>query len=164
MPSTYTPIATQTLGTATTSITFSSIPSTYTDLILVVGSLSLATNGNGLVVRYNGDTAANYSYSDLLGTGSTAVSRWLQNTTTAQIGWGQVGSQGAKSTVIAQFMNYSNTTTYKTAVSRWNDTSAEVGMTTSNWRSTAAINSITVFSGVNMAVGTTFTLYGIKAA
>jgi hypothetical protein len=165
MATTYTPIATQTLGTATSSITFSSIPSTYTDLILVVGSLSLATNGNGLVVRYNSDTAANYSYGDLLGIGSGAgIHRNLSNTSSAQIGWGQAGSQGAKSTVIAQIMNYSNTTTYKTAISRWNDSSAEVGMTSSNWRNTAAINSITVLSGVNMAVGTTFSLYGIKAA
>lgn len=164
MAATYTPIATQTLGTATTTITFSSIPATYTDLVLIVGSLSLATNGNGLVIRFNGDTAANYSYNDIGGTGSTAFSRFIANSSSMNIGWGQVGSQGAKTTVVTNIANYSNTTFFKPILSRWNDTSAETGLTSGSWRNTAAINSITVLSGVNMAVGTTFSLYGIKAA
>ena len=164
MPATYEPITTQTLGSATSTVTLSSIPQTYTDLVLIVGSLTLSTNGNGLVVRYNGDTATNYSYTDMGGTGSTAFSRRLTNATFAQIGWGQVGSQGAVSTVIANFLNYSNTTTFKTSIARWNDSSAEVGSTVGLWRNTAAITSITVLSGTNMAVGTTLTLYGIKAA
>jgi hypothetical protein len=164
MAATYEPIATQTLGTATSSITFSSIPSTYTDLVLIVGSLTLATNGNGLVVRFNGDTAANYSYNDIGGTGSAAFSRFMANTTSSQIGWGQVGSQGAITTVIAHIMNYSNTSFFKPTIARWSDSSAELGMTSGSWRNTVAITSMTVLSGVNMGVGSTFTLYGIKAA
>lgn len=162
MPSTYSQISTTTLGSATSSVTLSSIPQTYTNLVLIVGSLTLSSNGNGLVVRYNGDTATNYSYTDLGGTGSSAFSRRVSNATAAQIGWGQVGSQGAISTIIVNFPQYSNTTTFKTSIARWNDSSAEVGSTVALWRNTAAINSITVISGANLAVGTTLTLYGIK--
>jgi hypothetical protein len=164
MPSTYSQIATTTLGSATSTVTLSSIPQTYTNLVLIVGSLTLSSNGNGLVVRYNGDTASNYSYTDMGGTGSSAFSRRISNSTSAQIGWGQIGSQGAVSTIVTNFPQYSNTTTFKTSIARWNDSSAEVGSTVALWRSTAAINSITVISGANLAVGTTLTLYGIKGA
>jgi hypothetical protein len=162
--SAYSQIATTTLGSATSTYTFSNIPSIYTNLVLIVGSLTLSSNGNGLVVRYNGDTGNNYSYTDIGATSSATFSRRISNSSSAQIGWGQVGSQGAMSTVIAQFPNYVNNVTFKTAIARWNDTSAEVGATVSLWRNTSPITSITVLSGANLQVGTTLTLYGITGA
>ena len=160
---TYSLISSTTASGSTTSVSFSSIPQTFTDLILVVGSLSLSVNGNGLIVRYNGDSGTNYSLTDLGGTGSAAFSRRISNSTYAQIGWGQIGSQGAKSTIIANFFDYSNTTTYKTSLARWNDSSAEVGTTVSMWRNTGAITSMDVISGANLSSGATFKLYGIEA-
>ena len=65
-----------------------------------------------------------------------------------------------------QIMNYSNTTTFKTAVSRKNDTAGVMGATVHLWRSTAAINSVQIGTQTadTFSVGTTFTLYGVKSA
>ena len=69
------------------------------------------------------------------------------------------------SNVIVQFMNYSNTTTNKTVLSRANNAATGTDAIVNLWRSTAAITSIYVYvpSG-NFATGSTFTLYGILAA
>lgn len=164
MASTYTPIATTTLGSAAASYTFSSIPSTYTDLILIFnGSASSGTPYTTL--RFNGDTASNYSDTTLSGNGSTAGSGKDVSTSYIYVSGYDTLSTGM-SQLIVNFQNYSNTTTYKTALARSanaaNGTSAVVGL----WRSTAAINSITVLlnSASNYATGSTFTLYGILAA
>ena len=161
---TYTPIATTTLGSAAASYTFSSIPSTYTDLILVFnGSASSGTPFTTL--RFNGDTATNYSDTTLSGNGTSASSGRDSSTTFIYVSGADTLSTGM-SQLIVNFQNYSNTTTYKTALARSanaaNGTSAAVGL----WRSTAAINSITVMlnSASNYAAGSTFTLYGIAAA
>jgi hypothetical protein len=70
---TYEAIATQTLGSAAASVTFSSIPGTYTDLVLVVAG-TLTTGTENIVMQFNGDTGSNYSVTSLLGDGSTASS------------------------------------------------------------------------------------------
>lgn len=159
--STYTPIATQTLGSAASSITFSSIPNTYTDLILIA-SVQCTTGGNGTCLQFNGDSSAIYSLTLLAGDGSSASSARLASQTSLQSGlvdtnWG---------TQIIHIMNYANTTTYKTALGRGNDGGllrATVGL----WPNTSAINSIKVLSApnaYNFVAGSTFTLYGIAAA
>jgi hypothetical protein len=62
-------------------------------------------------------------------------------------------------------MNYSNTTTYKTVLNRMDDASTYVATNVGLWRSTAAINSITIVAGTgNLPVGLMATLYGITAA
>jgi hypothetical protein len=72
MAPTYEPIATTTLGTAAASITFSSIPATYTDLRLVV--VAKAVSASTLDVRFNNDSGTNYSKTEISGDGSSAVS------------------------------------------------------------------------------------------
>jgi hypothetical protein len=154
---TYEAIATQTLGSAAASVTFSSIPGTYTDLVLVIQG-SMATAG-GNYIQVNGDTGNNYSLTFMYGDGTSAVSTRLTNYPTAQSFYLNTNQSNA----IINFMNYSNTTTNKTFLSRANSNdfvSARVAL----WRSTAAINSITVASTFNYNTGTTFSLYGIKAA
>jgi hypothetical protein len=160
MPSTYTPIATAT-ATGQSSYTFSSIPSTYTDLVLVINA-SISGTGVNLGTRYNGDTGNNYSFVRTFGAGGSA-----QSSTAANVPDNYIGDiSTTMSTTIVHIPNYSNTTTYKTALSRANDTSSSVQLWINLWRSTAAINSITVYgTGTrNYASGSTFTLYGIKAA
>ena len=157
MPSTYEPIATQTLGGAASVITFSSIPSTYTDLVLVIQG-AMATNG-GNYIQVNGDTGNNYSVTFMYGDGSSAVSTRAANSPSASAFYLNTGQSNA----ILQFMNYNNTTTYKTFLSRANSADF-VSARVSLWRSTAAINSITVGSTFNYNTGSTFTLYGIEAA
>lgn len=168
MAYTYEPIATTTLGSNALSYTFTSIPGTYTDLVLVTNAKSTQTgsSGNGMRITYNSDTATNYSEIYLTGDGTTASS-------------GRVGSQGyltfgdlpqtsntAWNANVAHIMNYSNTTTYKTSMNRSNIATLATQITIGLWRSTAAITSIKIErDGTNsIAAGSQFTLYGIKAA
>jgi hypothetical protein len=158
---TYEPIATNTVSSTTSSYTFSSITSAYTYLVLVISGISTTSIYNW-GMRFNGDTASNYSRTIFFGTGSSAGSSRLSNSTNINTGF--LTTNGAPN--IINIQNYSNTTTYKTSIQRGGDasdsTSAGVGL----WRNTAAINSITMFSdgGSFIAAGTTFTLYGIAAA
>jgi len=162
--STYTPIATQTLGSATASVTFSSISSIYTDLVLVCNHRGVSgSSGNGLYVTLNSDVGANYSDTGLTGNGSSASSARDSSLTAYYVGAGSIATEYTNTNI--NFMNYANTTTYKTMLARTNDallqTRANVGL----WRNTSAINSILVsYYGYNFDAGCTFSLYGIKAA
>jgi hypothetical protein len=159
--STYTKIASTTLGTAAASVTFSSIPSTYTDLILITNG-STSINGS-TKFQLNGDTASNYSFTQLFGTGTSAASARNSSQTSGLIGSTTVGSNA---TQITQFLNYSNTTTNKTILVRANEVQSDVNATVNLYRSTAAISSIVFTSsgGGNFIIGSTFNLYGIAAA
>ena len=160
MPSTYEPIATQTLGSDTSTVTFSSISGSYTDLIFVVGG-GLASQG-AMQIRFNSDTGSNYSVTRLYGDGTTASSDRFSSQTSLDLGFLQ-GNLNNNS--IIQVMNYSNSTTFKSVLNRWN-TSGYVAGVVGLWRSTAAINALSIYNstGINLKSGTSFTLYGIKAA
>ena len=164
--SAYEVISTQTLGSAIADIYFTSIPQTYTDLVLVVSCNTAAFTQTGF--RVNSDNATNYSWTEFYGTGSSVGS--YRNTSN----YCRVNNYGAPDTtgrdvMIANFMNYSNTTTYKTIINRYNNADGGApgsGAAVNLWRSTSAITSINFLttSGATFAVGSTFTLYGIKAA
>lgn len=165
MPKTYEPIATSTVGTATTTVNFTSIPQTYTDIV-VASSIQVSGNVN-VFMTFNSDSGANYSFTLLQGDGSTASSGRASNQTRIQLDSVAYppfsGSSFAPG--IVHINNYSNSTTYKTALLRANNAAAGVSLGSGLWRNTAAITTITFVAGaVNFAVGTTFTLYGIKAA
>lgn len=171
MTATYEKIATTTLASNQGTVTFSSIPQTYTDLRLIInggyvdgGFLLGVRVGNGSV-----DTGSNYSYTFLSGDGSSAASARKSNMTLGALNGGS--SSNLNNTFIAEFQNYSNTTTYKTWLSRAGFTGANSQAFVNLWRSTAAINTIAIaesgdggsgtFNYGNMLAGTTFTLYGI---
>ena len=161
---TYVAIAEQTLGSAAASVTFSSIPGTYTDLVLIANTGD--TTNAGIYMQFNGDTATNYSYTRLTGDGSTATSQRSSNTAKTLV---MGASIAIPSTVTGMFtlniMNYSNTTTYKTTIG--NESIASGGFVAKAflWRSTAAISSILLADdGGNLLAGSTFSLYGIAAA
>jgi len=166
---TYTQIASTTLGSAASSVTFSSIAGTYTDLVLVM-SLGASTNADNVLIQFNGDTAGNYSSTELSGNGTTAASTRASNQTAINL-TNRIGTTTTLSglVIICNVMNYANATTYKTALSRasqagdtYPGVSADVGL----WRNTAAITSILIKqSGTpNFITGSTFNLYGIAAA
>jgi len=159
MPITYEPIATTTLGSAAASVSFTSINGSYTDLV-ISGNWSLST-GQNILVRFNSDSGSNYSETALGGDGSSASSGRDSNRTDIRCGYNN-GSD--RSMHLINIMNYSNSTTYKTLVMRWNSSDyvySRVGL----WRSTNAITSIELRAGAgNIASGSTFTLYGIKSA
>ncbi len=161
--STYTPIATTTGNGSSSTITFSSIPSTYTDLV-IVATLTNSNGSDSLTVRFNGDTGTNYSTTVLGNNGSTAESYRLSNSTSIYAG---IELDTAPCVNIINVMNYTNTTTNKTIVSRGNQGDVRTRAIVGLWRSTAAINSITLRnpSGAGAySTSSTFTLYGIQAA
>lgn len=158
---TYKPIATHTLGSNAASYTFSSIPSTYTDLIVVCRGGAISNSD--LTFRVNGDTGTNYSATSLWGTGSITGSARVTNVAFGYFTYyGSIETLGS-SVHIAQFMNYSNTATFKTVIARASNSSRGVDTVASLWRNTNAINSITLIgANANILSGSTFTLYGIE--
>jgi hypothetical protein len=163
--STYTPIATTTLGSAAASYTFSSISGSYTDLILVSTPIVTAATTFGLY--FNGSTAANYSATILTGDGTSAASTRVSNQTEIRISYAATSRTTNTTNIITQIQNYSNATTYKTLLSRDNAASDGTGAIVGLWRSTAAITSITIIpisGGSIINTGSTFTIYGISAA
>lgn len=166
MASTYEPIATYTAPSAQSSYTFSSIPSTFTDLVLVA-DYSLNVSNASLWCRLNGDTGSNYSFTRLSGNGSSASSGRGSSETQARITADATAqASSTRQIVTLHFQNYSNTSTYKTFLTRYNSTGGTEAFV-DLWRSTSAINSIQIkyFDGTAaIETGSTFTLYGIKAA
>ena len=169
MPATYEPISTTTLGSAASSVTFSSIPGTYTDLILVVNGSSTAGTGSRLRIG-NGsvDTGSNYSFTFLEGTGSGTNTYLNSNATYIQMNnYSQFApSPTYNTTEIVQIMNYANTTTYKTVMNRSNLAQTGVSAMVGLWRSTSAVNILTYYcsNATTFEAGFTASLYGIKAA
>jgi hypothetical protein len=173
MPVTYEPIATNTLGSNSTTFTFSSISQSYTDLRIICNVNGVVGSGDYRVgLRFNSDTGSNYSITNLYGNGTTAISdrstsrTFIDNSISIP-----ADSSGEFGTANYDIMNYSNSSTYKTLLFRQGTTlttpvnqgaSAAVGL----WRNTAAITSVTITSitANPLAAGSNFTIYGIKSA
>jgi hypothetical protein len=166
MAKTYEPIATTTLTAGTASVTFSSIPATYTDVVAVVHAISDGTFAN-FNVRVNGDSGSNYSRTRVSGNGTTATSGRASSQSSFFLADVSGISNTGRSFYIVNFMNYANTTTYKTVLNRTNTVNGNAGdgveLHAQLWRNTSAINEIS-FLVSSFASGCTFTLYGIKAA
>lgn len=161
MAATYEAITTQTLSSAQSSITLSSIPQTYTDLVIVANGAS--TSGGSMMTKFNGDGGANYSYTYFYGDGSGVYGgRSLSQSAGIAGSRNGIGTQGGG---IMQINNYSNTTTYKGMFSRQFGSTQIVWFSTGRWGNSSAITSIvfTDESGGNFTTGFTITLYGIKA-
>lgn len=160
---TYVALASTTVtGSSTTTVTFSSIPSSYTDLVVVAQYKSVSNNY--LMMRFNGDTGNNYSRTELRGDGTSATTQRLSNEAYAYITsiYAPTGDLG---TFIVQLNNYSNTTTNKTVLSRGNNATTGTGINVNLWSSTSAINTILLTPiGSGFDVGSTFNLYGIAYA
>ena len=174
MATTYEPIATATVsGTSISTVTFTSIPATYTDIVIVFNP-AYSINTIYPYMLFNNDTSALYSITNLLGTGSAASSQRGTAANRAFVAYDPSSTNAVGDTnFIAQIMNYSNITTFKTYLARANNatangsfgTAAMVGL----YRSTSAISRIDIKgsnSGTdyNFANGSNFTLYGIKSA
>ena len=155
---TYTRIATQTMTTNTNIVTFSSIPSTYTDLVFVVSGNT--DSGRNFHLQTNSTTAGN-SFTALSGNGSSVSSSQLSNESINRMSalWASQGN------IIFHFFNYANTTTFKTILSRTSNSLNQANVSVGLWSNTAAINRLDCqLSANDFFTGTTFTLYGILAA
>lgn len=166
LPSTLTPIATNTLTANAASVTFSNLPQGYTDLVVILSAFG-SIAGADIRLQVNSDTGTNYSSTRLIGY-TSAVSNRNSNATYFQpTNYVGIGSSEATASVF-NLMNYSNTNVYKTMLVRHNqpqgayfETAAHVGL----WRSTSAITTIQFsLSSGNYSANSTFTIYGVKAA
>lgn len=159
---TFVPIASQTLGSDTASVEFTSIPAGYRDLCLIA-STSCTTAATELRVRYNGSTGTNYSATRLIGNGTAASS--TRDTSGSSYGYvGHLGTSSTNFTVIRlDLLSYANTNVFKAILSESAEAGAQVRREVSLWAQTAAITSIALYPGTltNFRSGSTFTLYGI---
>jgi hypothetical protein len=163
MPATYEPIATTTLGSAATTITFSSIAASYTDLRLVL--VSSDGVGSSITMRFNSDTGSNYSRTTLNGNGTSAVTASTSNATSINIAPNNAtaGLFGLYTIDVFSYAGSTNKTVLSTNSVDQNG-SGQVGRLVGLWRNTAAITTITLTDSSNFAIGTTATLYGILRA
>jgi hypothetical protein len=159
-------------GTGSSAIiSFTSIPSTYTDLV-IAGSYS-ATAGAGFDMTLNNVTTnTSYSLTRITFSGGSAVSYRSTNQNHFALNYNaSIASTPEYSTVLIDLMNYANTTTYKTVLVKFGNTTTDLGPIAGLWRgstgsATDAINRIDIKAagGANWTTGTTFSLYGIKVA
>lgn len=163
MTAKYTVLGNTTLATASSSVTFSSIPGGYKDLVLVVNAAT-TTNYAGANFQLNGDTGSNYSVVRASGSGTSASSG------TATTSFGYLTFDGAAPTteansIIAEFLDFSATDKHKTVLVRNNSTSGAVPaveMMANRWANTAAITTLLVLTGSSFAAGSTFRLLGVN--
>lgn len=166
---TYDPIATTTLSSAGT-ITFSSIPATYTDLVLVT-RVGAVTSGDDIRFEFNGDSTAgayNWTVASANGTG-TKVSTRNTSQTAGLMDYNAYPSTTVGEHVGILYLNSYASNKYKSYMARSIVAKSGHGVdyVFGQWRNTAAINSIKIGIGTgytNLAVGTIATLFGIAAA
>ena len=163
---TYESIAYQTVtNTSTASLTFSSIPTTYTDLRFVISS-PVSSSLNWIGVTINGSTATNMGYrllhygaagSVLSGAGFSGQNMYFN---------GDVSPTAATETIIIDFFGYANTTYYKSGLAESYQDGVQISQSVFGWASTATINTFSFLTagGGFYGNGATFSLYGIKAA
>lgn len=157
-PGDYQSIATVTVGSGgAASVTFSSIPATYTHLQV----RAFMVGGNYTTIRFNGDTTgSNYRNHYLVGNGTAAIGGGNANTAFTPM------SSSANGYVdIIDILDYANTNKYKTvrALEGFdNNGSGEVYLSSNLWESTAAISSIVFTPNSSMSQYSSFALYGIK--
>jgi len=173
MANTYTLIQAQTLTTSAASVTFSSIPATYTDLVLRVSARTDYAGPNDLMIMtFNGTGGTSYSTTTLIGNGSTVVSNRTTSAANIRNGWVD-GATATTSTFnnaeiyIPSYTVSQNKPVSNFSVAENNSASAADAYINANAglaTITAAITSI-AFASINASnfVSTSsFYLYGIK--
>lgn len=166
VPTAYESIQTYTVGAGgQATITFSSIPSTYTHLQLRIFSKN-TSDSYSIRAQYNGDTASNYSLHGLYGTGSVAGSFGYANQTNGEIGMSADATANVFAASVVDILDYANTNKYKTirGLAGFDKNGAgSLDLRSSSWRSTSAITTILLSSAAgNFAQYSSFALYGIK--
>jgi len=170
MPTTYEPIATNTLSSAAASITLSSIPATYTDLrvVLVARSNNTGTPRENIHITFNGDTASNYSTTILYGQDGT-IGTLRQSSQVRILAYtGLPGTAGMFSLTTVDLFSYAGSANKTCLVEVNNDQNTvggEINRQVGLYRSASAITSVTFTPQTNsFDTGTTATIYGILKA
>lgn len=167
--SAWTVIAHTELGSAAATISFTSIPATYTDLFIAVSSRSAGSDPEDLYLQFNGDTGANYSFRRLYGSGSSVASDAVASNATAgrvgRVNSGNYTGSTFSSTgiYIPNYLSSVAKSISSDTVEENNATQAFQMIFATIWSGTSAITSVDlkVFSGVNFAQYSSATLFGI---
>ena len=165
-------ISSQTLTSTAATVTFSSIPATYTDLVLRYSARAdNASAVNNLRLQFNSDTATNYSETYMRGNGATAASGRTSSAVELVEGLVIDGDSATASTFsnneiyIPSYTVSQNKPISMAAVQEDNSTTGRFYASAGLWRNTAAITSIYIYlsggSG-NIKTGSSFYLYGIS--
>jgi len=158
------PIQSVVVTSAVSSITFSGIDQSYTDL-LITANFTLSTANASVFMRFNEDTTTAYSDTSISGTGSALWTDRDSNATQIRVSAQRTAQTATdRQTFTININDYNNTTNYKTCLSRYGSVGG-VEAFAGQWRKTAAINSITFGFGSSytFSPGTTISLYGIKS-
>lgn len=160
---TYSLIATASGTGSSNTISFIDIPQTFTDLILISSAQS-ASGQRQQYFEFNSDTTQKYSRTILSGTGTSAVSARDSNQFQTYLDYYGVVESTFPGSAITHFLDYSNTTTFKTMLTRSNDPSLGLDAIVHLYRSTFAISRIDIkLNAVNYSTASRFKLYGIQA-
>jgi hypothetical protein len=156
---TYTPLATVTLGSGVSSVSFGSIGSGYRDLVVVFNGD--ASSGVDIAIRLNNDSGSNYNRIFMIGNGSTTASGTTSGANRMDT---MSGANGRQLTMIANIMDSPATDKHKTVLTRDNDTGFQAGARAFRWANTAAVTSVQVLlSSGSFISGSTISLYGVIA-
>ena len=151
-----------TLAASASSVTFSNIPQTFGDLVLIMEhTTSVAANK---LVRFNGDGGSNYPWVYMGGNGTSAISG--TNTSTSLLVEAlAAGSTTERLLTIVNIMDYSATDKHKTALTRNGRASQGTDAIACRWANTAAITSISIElnNSASFPSASTFSLYGVFA-
>lgn len=171
--SSYESIATVTVGSGgSATISFTSIPATYTHLQIRAISRTSGSAGGYVYMQYNGDTGSNYTRHQLYGDGSSAAAYGASADTKALAAYQTISTalSNTFASIVLDILDYANTNKYKTfRVLNGYDVNGAGGYVffmSSAWLSTSAINSITLYPEASQNFGqyTQFALYGIRGA
>jgi hypothetical protein len=161
--STHTPLQSIKLTSSAASVTFTNIDQTYADLYLVISCLASSTTTNYVNLQFNGDTGTNYSSTVMAGTGSSPISNRWSNRSNLTIDYYATPSNTEWGMRRVDILQYSNSTVYKTIMSRADRGGGGVDAHTGTWRNFLPITSITInLDSDTFAAGSTFSLYGIS--
>jgi hypothetical protein len=171
MANTFELIASSTVGAGgVADITFSSIPSTYTDLILKISVSGANSSLDDLSVQYNSDTGSNYAYKELGGTGSATFSGTGTGTKNNTLLSGTASYANTFVNHEIYIPNYAGSNQKVISVdavteNNANSTYTQARLQAWKWTGTAAITSIKLFNASNNLVQhSTAYLYGVKNA
>lgn len=164
----YDSIATTTLGSTTATVTFSSIPATYTHLqIRCLTRSSYADNGDNVYMQLNGDSASSYAWHRLIGSGASASAGTNSGVTLGLISINAASTANASTfgAAVIDILDYTNTNKKRTVRGLGGydaNGSGYVSYNSVGYFNTTAVTSITLGTSASFAQNSTFALYGIK--
>jgi hypothetical protein len=156
-------LATHTLTSTTTTITFSNIPSTYRDLV-IVANFRMSGIGSATRLRFNSNSDSNAYTSLHMASNGSAINAYLDPSTSMRV-FGQAAGPTTNWQVgIIEIFDYSQTNKNTMVLGRYSGGDNDVAAFVGRWINNSLVTSVTLFDvlGQSYQIGDTFSLYGIE--